>query len=889
MGHAGTPRLIVHSMALAVLLLFVPNTSHAAIPVSWIYIDPGTGEFRYDAPFLLEDGGTQAVPFHANGSLEIDIDLEPFHFAEGEVFFIPNPDEPTRERVDIDGDVAWEQEGVYEIDIYDQLVVPVRSPWERFMAWLVPVAYAQENPFRTYIETIRFTVTEGPPPAPPCCSSVLFLPGIEGSALKEGSDVRWPSSLFSSEVARLALTEEGESVNDIQVAGVLSNFVPGVDLYGGFASYMDELSTDEGNGTIQDWVPFAYDWRFSLEKTLEEGAFWESEGELVNLVHTVENLASESKTGKVTIVAHSMGGLLAKALIKELEEVYGEAEIVDSLIMVGTPQLGTPEAIAALLHGREPVEMELFVRSHIFRSIVRNMGSAHALLPSQEYFNIPGMPAPITFNTSADFTEDWRNEWGTDVDTFSEFHEFLTGTGSVRERPSETNLAVPEVLREDLVSEADIFHSELDQYELPSHLRVVQIAGWGLPTLESIEYKKKHLLFDGYEPHFTREGDITVVYPSALSSEGETYYLNLNQYRYPNGKGAQHRDLLSTEPVHSTIDRILRNQLVSDIEHLTDAKPNVFDTEDQLLISTKSPVVLGVLDSEGNFTGVDQNQDTNSEALEVVEEIPGSTFIAYGDDQYIFLPKEGSYTFKFKGTGSGPATVETSVLEGDTQSVVATHTDIPVTSETEATFVVDSEALDETLIEVDTNGDGTIDASVTPDGYVPPTVEPTVAELIGELKVQISNLDISQKLKNNLLKRIGKIEQKIEKQKQRKSKVLERLKDSVNKNAGKGNIDATSANEVTSLVNELEESVAIFPLNPDLIQELRTKVTGLTATTKLKNNLLKRIDRLEKMTGLLLALERLSVVIGNKVAQGKIPDTDAQELLNLLSEIEGAL
>jgi len=651
---------------------------------------------------------------------------------------------------------------------------------------------------------------------------------------------------------------------------------------------MDTLTSEDGDGTIEEWLPFGYDWRLSLEKTLDEGAFWESEGEVVELMEEVDDLASNSKTGKVTIVAHSMGGLLGKALIQRLEE-SGLEHLVDAFIMVGTPQLGTPQAVASLLHGEQPLEMELFVRSHVFRSIARNMGSAHALLPSEAYFEVPGIPAPITFSESADFTEEWRTRWGSDIQSSSAFTEFLTGTGVSRTRPTETNLSQPEILRGSVVEEAEDLHSELDTYEFPSHIRVVQIAGWGLPTMESIEYKKKHLIFNGYEPHFTVEGDRTVVYPSALLEGNEKYFFDLAVYNaLDNTSDFQHRNLTSAPPIQSAVNSILRGGEVLST-YLKTLKPDPGNVPDQLLVSTKSPVVLGVFDSQGNFTGIDPNQNLDSEVMEVIEEIPGSIFISSGEDQYIFLPKEGSYSFKFKGTGSGHATVETSTFSGDATTHVATYTDIPVTSSTEATFELNADQPENTLIQVDTDGDGATDATVTPDGYTPPPSEPTIAELIGALRMHIQGLDIKPKLKDNLLKKITKIEQKIEKQTQKKSKILDNLKISISKKASKGKIDSMSAAEITSLLEELEASIATFPLDSALIQDLRTKVSTLVTTAKIKANLLKRVDRLEKMTGLLLSLERLTIMITSKAGQGKISDADAQVLLNLLAEVESAL
>ncbi len=885
---------------LVAILLFCVGAytphAHAAVSIiHWNYLfDEANGTVNPDAEVAIQDGGTYAVPLNAPGDLRIETEfpeVSPYWQTAGEVFFI-NPDTGEREIVPgfFEYGFAWPQEGTYEIDVYRFFLTVNRSPFESFLAWLIPVAHAAQ-PYWTFVETIRFEIVEGPIPSPPCCSSVLFLPGIEGSALSENGDVRWPSISMGGDVARLALDESGESVNDIQVAGVLSNFLPGVDVYGGFASHMDSLSeNDGGDGTIQDWTPFGYDWRYALQRTLDEGAFWESEGEFVDLVTQVENLAAESKTGKVTIVAHSMGGLLGKALIKRLEE-WGMDEYVDAFVMVGTPQLGTPEALAGLLHGRQPWEMELVMRSHIFRSIGRNMESAHTLLPSEAYFAVSGIPSPIIFNESADFTDEWRNRWGTSIDNATELHEFLTGTGVTRERPSETNLAIPEVLREELVDNVETFHSDFDNYNIPSHIRVVQVAGWGVNTLKSIEYREWHGLFDGYEPHFTVEGDETVVYPSALATNGEEYYFDLATFNALESESdRQHRDLTSAQPILSLVDSVIRKDPVSNT-YIRTSKPNPGDVAHQLLVSTKSPVVLGAYDSVGNFTGVDFNQNLGGEVLHVTQDIPGSTFFAYGEEQYIFLPEEGSYTFKFKGTGSGPATVETSTFSNDEITPIATYTDIPVTTETEATFVVDSETPQETIIEVDANGDGTPETTVAPDGYIPPPPpsEPTVEELINTLKTKIQGLNINPKLKNKLLKRIEHIEKKINKQKQWKSKILENLEAAILKKAEKGRIDSMSASEIIALLDELETSVAVFPLNPLLVQELREKITNLNIVPKVKTNLLKRVNRLEKMAGLLHSLEHLTIVITNKGTQGKIPDTEVQELLNLLMEIENQI
>lgn len=797
-------------------------------------------------------------------------------------------------------EVTWTEAGTYEIDIYQVVLAPNRTPSQRFFAWLIPTAHAA-SPGAEFVETIRFTVVEGVPPPVPCCSSVLFLPGFKGSILKTSEETLWPADTTGTDIPQLALDDEtGESVNDVVVDGILPDFkinVPilgeqGIEVYSGLISYMDSLTDDNGNGTIHEWVPFAYDWRKPLQETVDEGAFWEDEGEMVSLVETVEDLAQESKTGKVTIVAHSMGGILGKMLIKKLEDL-GEAELIDNFVMVATPQLGTPQAAASLLHGEgEGLPGQDFVPNIIatrpvVRTAARNFEPAYDLLPSREYFD--DVTDPVIVFGNAFFTEDWRNEWGDSISNYDDFAEFVTGQEVSRDRPDPNSVHEPEVLRSDLVSNADALHTDLDSYEFPSNIRIVQIAGWGEETIKGIKYKT-HFLVPGYEAiDDTIEGDGTVVYPSAVALSDEAYYLDLLSYNLEEESQSGHSDILNIASVQEILRRTLKSEPISGIDFVSATKPEPNDAGKRLRVASHSPVILGAYDADGNFTGIYPEQDLSADYLYVQQEIPGSSFLTYGESQYLYLPANGSYDFVYKGTGSGVTTIDIAEIENDTATTVAVYTEIPTTSQTLATFDVTAETPEGTIIQVDTNGDGQI-TPVAPDGYVPPPPsDPTISELIASLKTKIPSLNITPKLKTNLLKKIDKIEQKIEKQKERKSRVLENLEAAIAKKVEKGKIDALSAAEITTLLDELEASVAVFPLDPVLIQELRQKVESLATTPKIKTNLLKRVDRLEKMTSLLLSLERLTTVITNKGTQGKIPDTDAQELLDLLAEIEGGL
>lgn len=710
-----------------------------------------------------------------------------------------------------------------------------------------------------------------------CNSSVLFLPGIKASVLRSGQNKLWPPTIWTNDVNALALTASGDSVHPVQVDGIL-NFFYGTPVYDGFSKFMDGLVAD---GTIQEWMPMPYDWRFSPEKILTEGV--QTPTGVVDIITEVERLAERSRTGKVTIVAHSMGGLMGKALIKKLEE-KGESGLIDSFVMVGTPQLGTPQGVASLLHGDDEA-IPVLVNSSDVRQVAQNMESAYNLMPSPEYFLNVADPV-ITFSTTSAFTLLWRNTWGTTIDTFAEFTEFITGSGVTRSDPASANLQTPEILRSDIANAAVTFHATFDKYAIPDSIHTVQIAGWGVSTLKGILYKDEHGS-PSYEPKLTREGDKTVVYPSAISSTAdETYFFNLFEYNDVAGnKIADHKDLLSTEPTQLLLKAVLTRQNLPLPNFITTTKPSLGDLEDQLLVSTHSPVVLGAYDSKGNFTGISSNQKPASGFRAFEEGIPGSTFLSFGGDQYLILPKSGSYTFKVLGTGSGPTTIRTKTISGDTVNPSLEFTDIPVTAQTNITFGIDSTVPEKVTVQIDQNGDGQTDTYVAPDDATL-----SVAELIVNLKTAINGISFTKpEQKMQLLNKLAAIEQRIAKQKEKQTKILEKLQTQIAKKAGKGKIDQATANDLNVLLDQLIGGSSLLPLNTALLQELKDKILRANISVPLKTNLLVKVARLESVVRISRSIDSMSKAVTKKGAKGVLSTAEMQNLLNLLDQIQRAI
>ncbi len=680
-----------------------PGVSHAAT-LPW-------GEIT------IQDGGS--YPVHLNTPATAQVTLPPPAYQpHGVLYFLSTPgDESSRQYL---SDITYSgtsfsftQAGEYEVDVYKNefpSFEEIRSPSPlHIFAWFFATpAYAQAT--GQFVETIHFTITDADAPVyEECCSSVLFLPGLKGSVLSIGSDTLWPPTIWSDDIPQLALSETGESINPVVVEGVLENFY-GTPIYSGFTSFLDGLVEDE---TIADWEPLPYDWRLSPETIVEDGVTTPT-GTL-NLIEEIERLAETSQTGKVTLVAHSYGGLVGKALIKELEE-RNEVDLVDSYVMVGSPQLGTPQAVASILHGDdEGMAGGVVVKAAEARGIAQNMPSAYELLPSTRYFSDVTDPV-IHFGPDAQYATELRSVYGESIANYFDFVSFVTADEVPRPVPVFNSLNAAEILDRAFIATAKDSHDILDSYDLPEAIRVVQIAGWGVPTVKGIEYRSHHSS-PSYVPITTIEGDKTVVYPSAIASEAdETYFFDILRFNQNLSRNAQHKSLLSESPVQDVIRAVLNDESISETSYVLSSKPNPADAGAKLLVSTHSPVILGAYDSNGNFSGIVPGQASSSEFLLIKEDIPGSSFLVFGDSQYLFLPLGGTYRFVIAGTGDGLMTVEVQNFSNDSATDLATYTDIPVLATMQASFTLEGRDVAGVAISVDENNDGIEDASYLSDG-----------------------------------------------------------------------------------------------------------------------------------------------------------------------------
>src|SRR3989344_1656152 len=328
---------------------------------------------------------------------------------------------------------------------------------------------------------------------PPTYSSVLFLPGVQASRLYEPlvCDAGTCDTLLwepqgDTKVARLEHNTDGSSKNsDIYAGGVIDNaFVPiKGNIYKSFIEQMDVLVTD---GTINDWEAVAYDWRLTPEQILTSGKLI-APNKISYLLATsspyiiqeLRRLASGSNSGKVTIVAHSNGGIITK----KLTELLGvEAEtLIDKIIFVAVPQVGTPKAVGVILHGFD--QRFWFLNNKISteeaRILATNMPAPYNLLPSTQYFTQVDDPA-VTFDSSAIVAE-FRERYGDIIHSGERLKTFITDSWRSAFSTSE-DISYPSVGNTNRYSDAEALHSSIDNWSPPTGVKLYEIAGWGENT-----------------------------------------------------------------------------------------------------------------------------------------------------------------------------------------------------------------------------------------------------------------------------------------------------------------------------------------------------------------------------------------------------------------------
>ncbi|PIR85954.1 hypothetical protein COU14_01580 [Candidatus Kaiserbacteria bacterium CG10_big_fil_rev_8_21_14_0_10_44_10] len=617
---------------------------------------------------------------------------------------------------------------------------------------------------------------------PECCSSVLFLPGIMGTELFEGADKRWEPE-GESDVERLFLDETGKSLNDITIGDVIDTFdgpaIFSADLY---KSFLNDLEVKKQEDFIDDYDAYGYDWRLSLSDILASG----------ELENRIRELATASKSKKVTIVAHSNGGLLAKALVNELG---GEAAgLVDQIILVGVPQLGTPQAIGSLLHGYDS-GIPTFYSDAQARDFAFNSPFTYNLLPHDSYSNNAGVSVstPLVTFDNGEATQVFVDTYGSEIYSGNQLREFLAGTDG-RTSPDYDDLVNPSKANNALLQAAVSQQTSVGHlWQAPEGVKVYQIAGVGELTVAGIEYQTINLCLSvvngatgwycntgtktlGYKPIRVLDGDATVVEPSALAMQEDEnvkrWWIDLKEYnKILFGQvtkpifRTEHKDLLEISEVRNLIwNNLIGTSTAMDYQFISANKPGL-GLDKRLTFTLHSPLSLSYNENDG--TVVDESSPYGRY----------SQYKRYGEVQIIDIYNDEEGTIVMQGEKTGSFTLEVEESDGEEITSTITYAGIPSSTSTVASIEVGGTNIDDTAsLQVDYDGDGETDfmleSAVDETVALPdePPSEPTVEELESQFKTYVNDNLTNKSVKKSLVRQIDQFYKQYQQQEKLKSK-----------------------------------------------------------------------------------------------------------------------
>ncbi|MDP2585683.1 MAG: hypothetical protein Q8P29_02265 [Candidatus Levybacteria bacterium] len=542
----------------------------------------------------------------------------------------------------------------------------------------------------TMLFNIEYAVPITPTPTPiPTKTPLILIPGIGGSELKSdqtftstvkdcgilpaftysANDIVWVNTI----IAGFSLCDDYFDILKLKADGQTPEYpqiVLNGTFFGGAYNGFIKFFTDNGYELNKTLFLFPYDWRKDIGGTK---GFLDDE---------IQKIKTQTGSAKVDIVAHSMGGLVARNYISDSTK----AQNVRKLFILGTPHLGSGKFLKALIYG-DCLTLDIFQTLPIcvglgnseIKDILQNMISGYELAPSQTYFNFysgedSGHPYPYKTESGA-------------LD-YAQIKNLLIGLNF------NTSLFTP----------SEAFHTLDNSLSNTNGVDITVIAGSGQPTLgQIVEEKRISLLGLPYvhKDMMNINGDGTVpLFSASLNDSSKNLSLfDSTKVFYTN---QDHGSLVSSGPALNLVKNVLDGN--SDLPDRVSRNPYHFSGTG---VSVHSPVNVHVYDTNHKHTGPTSDGDFEAN-------IPGSSYDALDDAKFIYLPDNGIYTIKFEATDQGSFDFKIRKFENDTNTTAVLYNDISLTAATKAETVLDALSVQPPTLQIDQDGNGTIDKEVNP-------------------------------------------------------------------------------------------------------------------------------------------------------------------------------
>lgn len=414
-----------------------------------------------------------------------------------------------------------------------------------------------------------------------------------------------------------------------------------------------------------DLWAFPYDWR----KAIPESSH--------NLAALVDQIRQQTGSTQVYLVAHSMGGLVARHYIAD----SNQAAKVKGLVLIGTPILGAPKTVASLQGLICTMDMDLvgycLPRKEVVTDLIRNFPAFYALMPTTGYFQ---------------FYRGFYSAENQNLDVSQIYTNTLLGPNF---QPALYTAATDFQTR--LINDLTL------NGQTWNNVPVTLIGGYQHQTIMQILktthcYVWKRLCFVSLVPHSLPIGDKTVPESSiSLQNSSTNWRGQIPYYRFP----YQHTELTQKEDVFSRIQCALGFACPSTLV------ASVTEMVNGIQIIAFGAQTIHVTDSENRHTGPTASDSTVNE-----EGIPGSFYQNTNDYTTVALIGGQNYTFEVQPNGVTPLDIRVIRSADDTVTETLLYTGIPASTATRIRLTGDPYLQNDWQLDV--IGDGQVIQTVTP-------------------------------------------------------------------------------------------------------------------------------------------------------------------------------